>query len=72
MTKDVTVTGLMVAPSVAMTVKSWSSMEKWIPVTVHRPPSRRSLNLLSRSTHTSLYGTGGQVCWPGASCEVIT
>ena len=72
MTTDLTVTGLTGAPSVAMRDKSWPSMENWIPHTVHIPPTRRSLNLLPLSTHTSLYGTGDPVCWPGASCDIIT
>jgi hypothetical protein len=72
MTTDLTVTGLTGVPSVAIRVKSWPSMENWIPHTVHKPPTRRSLNLFPRSTQTSLYGTGDPVGWPGASCDVIT
>jgi hypothetical protein len=71
MTTDLTVTGMTGVPSVAMRVKLWPSTENWTPHTVHRPPTRRSLYLLPLSTHTSLYGTGGLVCWPGASCDVI-
>lgn len=72
MRMDLTVTGLTGVPSVAMRVKSWPSMENWTPHTVHRPPTRRSLYFTSLFTHTSLYGTGVPVCWPDASCKVIT
>jgi hypothetical protein len=66
---DLTLTGLTGVPSVAISVMSCPSMEIWTPQTVHRPATKRNRNLLPRSTHTSLYGTGGPLCWPAASCH---